>query len=203
MDADGPGQVSDPTKTAGADQIGVALEAGTYSTTQGSEGTVEAVVNAYGVYAAQISGGSDDDEDTALSITENNTADGDGTTIVDSDLPSDSMVGGLVYALTGNNVGQTRLIATFTSATCLIVTVPFNTTIASGDKFLVFGFAPYVTTNLALTTGFTQVPQWQTGCIGSGIDLMVVDVIIDDWDASAPTAKVYFTLRDHVENPLS
>ena len=200
MDADGPGQVMDPTKTAGADQIGVTLEAGTYSTTQGAEDTVECVVNPYAVYSAQVSGGTGDDEDQALTITENDTADGGGTKIADAGLASDCMIGGLVYALTGNNVGQTRLISSYDSATCLVVTVPFNTTIASGDEFLVFGFAPYVATNLALTTGFTQVPQHQAP--GAGIDLTVVDIIVDDLDPAVPTARVYFTLRDHVENPI-
>jgi len=206
-DDNGPGFTKAPgSKTAAVDFIGVTLEAGTYSTTQGTDPSAEVLVdttyNPFGIYAANITGGTDDTNDTALSITENDTAETAGTTIIDGDLPADSMLGGLVYGLTGANAGQSRVFTTNTaSGNSVVVTVPFDSDIVSGAQFLVFADAPFITSQITLSTNFTQVSQWHAQ--PSGAEFAVLDIVIDDTSKSSPTARMFFVSRDSYFNPIA
>ena len=209
----GNAEITDPSVSAAADAYGVALESATYSTTQGtgtSSANVEAYVvyNPFAVFRAAVSGASGDNEDVAMSITENDVSSANGGIdtqgITDADLPSDSMVGGWIYALNGANRSQTRLITTFVSAGTAFAAVPFDRTIASGDDFLIFAASP-VNLQVALTTNFTQVPQWWESSISTpaGIAAVTVAILVDDTDPAAPTASLEFVFRDHIYNPLS
>jgi len=197
------GVIVNPSKVLCTDVWGLTEEAGTMSTTKGSAGVeVEVVYNPFAIYDAVVTGGTGDDEDTALTINEQDTADTNGLIIDDADLSSDSMVGGLLYALTGNNATQSRIITSFTSGDSCGTLSPFDNTIASGDQFLVFGFSRAII-GLSLSTSFTQVPQWQP-CSAVGVDFaeaVTIDVIVDDYDVAAPTARCRFVVRDHILNP--
>lgn len=209
LDDAGPGEITDPTTTAFADAIGVTQEAGTYSTTQGTgastaEVLVYTVYNPFAIFRSAISGASTGNDDVALSLTENDVSSANGGTgtqgVTDTDLPSDSMLGGLVYALSGGNKSQSRIITTFVSAGTLFVTVPFDNTIASGDKFVAFG-ASREAQVLEISTSFTQVPQWYPTATGGAA--AILRVIVDDTDPAAPLAWLEFMFRDHNYNPLS
>jgi hypothetical protein len=191
-----------PSKTALQDVWGLAEEAGTKSTTKGSAGVeAEIVYSPLAIYDAVISGGTGDDENTALTINEQDTADSNALILDDAGLASDSMVGGLIYGLTGANVGQRRIITSYTSAdSCGWAGNPFDVTIASGDDFLIFG-ASRALTGIALTTNFTQVPQHFPNSAADRAEAAVIDVLIDDYDQAAPTARVLFVVRDHILNP--
>lgn len=195
------GTILDPTTSAAADGFGFTLDAGTYSTTQGAtEGDAMVAYNPFCIIGGSISGGTADSQDVALSITSNATANTAGTTIADTALPGDSFPGGLVYGLTGNNKGLSRIATTVVSASSLVVTVPFPQTIAAADTFLVFAAAPG-RTNLTITTNFDQCSQFYN--VTSGLNCAVVDILIDDYIATAPSARCLFILRDHIFNPLS
>lgn len=207
LDGSGPGQSTDPTVTAAADAHGVCLEAGTYSTTQGTGASsanieVDTVIATPGtLFRSPISGGSGDNENVALSITENDLANAGGIKIEDADLPSDSMVAGWVYGLTAANRSQTRVLISMTSAASINVTVPFDNTIASGNQFLVFGACPWVGTKINLTTNFSQVSQWFPSA--TGVNAAIVDILVDDADPAAPTATMIFAFRDSYLNSES
>ena len=202
QDGSGPGEVIHATATAAADAYGVAAEGATYSATQGAaEAVVDVIVNPLGVFGGQVTGGTTNANDVALSIVTNDAVDTTGKVIGDTtNFPADTMTGAVIYGLTGANVGQSRIATASVASDSMQTTVPFLNDIAADDTFLVFASSK-VAQNVTISTTFDQVSQFYES--GSGIPAAVVDIIVDDWDVSAPQAKVLFVLRDHVFNPLS
>ena len=100
------GEVIPTTTTAAVDALGLTLNAGTYTATQGeTEGTVMVVVNPFAVYRAKISGAAT--EDTALSaatyhVLTNTSASAAGTTVTATHAGTNFKCG-LIYMLTGAN----------------------------------------------------------------------------------------------------
>lgn len=136
------GHAINASTTAYLDSWGISLDSATHTTTQADIETLEGVVTVDArpdtVIRARISGSSTTGADmTTLSNTSADTA---GLTITDADVGTASMVSGLIWGLSGANVGQSRVITTFNSAQDFVVTVPFPETIASGDTFL---WAPF------------------------------------------------------------
>lgn len=129
------------TTTAVTNTVGLALEPGTYSTTQSSSGTavsVMCIVNPHAVYAYRMAGSST--SGAALSAQTTTSASSGGTAVTTgADWTTTSYDEGVTWCISGANVGQYRKV-TSVSATAGTVTVPFDNGIAIGD---VFGRAPY------------------------------------------------------------
>lgn len=150
------------------DFVGVTLDTGTYSTTQGeTEGVVSVIINPDAVYRALMY---QDGNENQLSVTTNSAAETAGTVVTittgDPAPNGPSHDEGTVVCVSGANVGQTRKI-TSVGATSLTVTVPFLNDIGSGDQFIHVPWTPGDVTNnnVRLTgTGGAQVE----GPVGTG-----------------------------------
>lgn len=197
------GEAIPSTTTSATDALGVALNTGTYSTTQGAtEGVITCVIDPYGVIRAKVSGAAT--EDTALSaatyhVLTNTSASSGGTTVTATHAGTD-FTGGIVYMLTGANAGLSRVLTTVTSTTSIVVTVPFPYAIAVGDKALIIPYSR-CTHKVQQTTALTQADgsiAW-----GTGIDCAVTNVLIPTpISTTAPEVYIDFVLHDHFYNPI-
>ena len=186
--------------TDGLDAVGLSLDSGTYSTTQGdAEGLVSIDIRPDTVISMTISGGAT--EGTAMQAIENTSAETAGTTVTDGDVSGNDMDGGLIWCTAGANVGQSRTITTFNASTSVVVTVPFKNDIASGDSFLITPFNKHGdgagsgsdgTGWIQLTTNLFQANAAIAS--GTGVEVVVVDVATN----GASNSQVYFKLRDHI-----
>lgn len=189
------------TTTSFANAYGLALDEGVYSATQGdAEGLVTVDVRPDLVIGALMTAGAT--EGTALTILQTTSASAGGTTITDADTGSADMDGGIVWGLSGNNVGLSRGITAHTGSTSIVVTVPFPRAIATTDEYL---FAPW---NIAGTgaagadgpaavqtsTLFTQADASIAAATGG--EASVVELILKGRSDSF----VLFKLRDHVHD---
>lgn len=187
------------TTTSFADAFGLALDEGVYSTTQGdAEGIVTVSARPDLIIKALASGGAT--EGTALTTHTNTSASSGGTTVTAATLSSNDMDGGTVWCISGNNVGHSRSITTFTASTSLAVTVPFPRAIAVNDQFLVVPWNQHGTgaagadgiRNVQTSTLFTQADA--SIASGTGGEVCVVDLDLK----GASDSYVYFVLRLHV-----
>ena len=200
------GTITPATTTAAADAFGLCMEAGTYTTTQGTGADtanveVYTVYNPFAIFHAPIHGGTNANNITsALDITSQASGVANATNISDANLPSDSMAGGWAYGLTGANKSQTRVITSFQSATSANVEIPFDVNFAVSNFFLVFGGGPGVA-KLEFGSNITTALQYYPTATGANV--RILEVIVDDHDPSAPTAKYAFVLSDHAFNPES
>ena len=197
-----PGAVSGvlpSTTTSFADSPGLALDTGTYSTTQSAtvEGTVTIDIRPDAIISAKMSGGAT--ENTVLTTLSNTSADTTGLIVTDADVGTNTSLYGTVWCIGGGNVGQSRTITAFNSAVDIRVVVPFTNTIAVGDTFL---WAPYnvlgasVTYvdngNLQTSTLFTQADASIAGGTGGAVSI---------WDLElngVGDSNVLFLLGDHI-----
>ena len=128
--------------TAVTDCVGVSLDTGVYSTTQGdAEGLITVILNPDAVWrlhmAANATAG------TQLTLTTNDVAETAGTVIDktgatgagDPDPNSPTMLEGTAFCVSGSNKGQSRKITTV-NATTATVLVPFLNDIDSGSEFI-------------------------------------------------------------------
>lgn len=189
------------TTTSFANAHGLAIDEGVYSTTQGdAEGLVTVDVRPDLVIRARMSGGAT--EGTSLVTLVNTAASAGGTVITDADVGSADLDGGTIWCTKGNNVGYSRLVTAFSSATSATVTVPFPRAIAVGDEFIVVPHNMHGTGAagadgsgfLQTTTLFTEADS--TIACGTGGEVSVVEVDLK----GATNSYVYFALRDHVHN---
>jgi len=205
----GAGSVTDPASvTSCPDFAGVTLEAATYSTTQSdSEGTVHIIDSPTALFLCRVVPSAT--KDTAFADTDgylltNTSADSGGTTVTDSDISTTgaAMVDGELFCLTGNNVGQSRIITAHTvSTTVMVVTVPFDNTIAVGDSFLATPYGPGVIA-VKLTTDFTQADATDAG--GTGAEFVVKQMILETKHKgatkAAPLLYAVIASTDHYLN---
>jgi hypothetical protein len=206
--AGGAGTVGDPTTTACVDCFGVTTEAGAYSTVQGSEGTVEVIYDPHAVFLCRIvpsaTAGTAYAADDGYYLSADSASSG-GTTVADTDAggTTNDMVDGYLFAVTGANLGQKRVITAHTAATSVVVTVPFDNGIGSGDDFVASQYAPGVK-KVQLTSDFTQANGTIAG--GTGAEFVVVDVFVDTIEQGSPTAPIlqaFIQSYAHVFNKLS
>ena len=126
------------TTTNFTEGLGLGLDTAVYTTTQSStmvEGVIGVDVRSDLVMRALLSGAATDG--TALAILTNTSASAGGTTITAANVQAtQDQKGGFTWCISGNNVGQSRVITTHTSATSIAVTVPFPNAIAVNDTFL-------------------------------------------------------------------
>jgi len=203
VDTNQYGEVMPCTTTSATDGVGVAMNTGTYSTTQGAtEGVVAVVINPLGVHRAKVAGSST--ADTALSaatyhVLTNTSASAGGVTVTATTAGTD-FTGGYMIMLTGANAGLRRVITTVTSTTAITVTVPFPYAIAVGDKALIL---PYSRQGhkVQATSAFTQADG--SIAYGTGLDAAVINVDVPNpVNTTTPEVFVEFVLQDHFYNPI-
>ena len=208
------GEILDPaTVNDYSEGLGVALEAGTYTTTQGT-GTASADVLVRCTYApnqlikARCSGGVT--VNTALdgalngNVLTNTSASAGGTVVSDTDVGTSEFVGGYLYGLTGQNAGQRRVITSHSDNTSTTVTVPFDYAIAVNDTLLrTFGILDQ---GHELTTDYTQFNMVP----GAAVDLpdtghsVIWEVEIDtNNQGTATTPLVFATFVEGVRVPYA
>lgn len=188
-------------RTTVGSQVGVTVDTGTYSTTQGdAEGTVQVITNPYGVYRMLMVG---DEASAQLGITTNSAASAAGTVVTitsgDAAPNSPSMDEGTVVCVSGANVGQTRKI-TSVAATTATVTVPFINDLAANDVFILVPWTPNDTAgdNVNLSLNFSNAQQ--DVAVGTGADFRPLAL---EFDVSSVTnarqrSYVYAALVSHV-----
>lgn len=193
-----PAGITPASTTVFADSLGLAIDTGTYSATQGdAEGLVTVDLRPDTIVKALMSGGAT--AGTALTLLINTLAETVGLTVTDADVGTADMVSGTVWCITGANVGQSRTITTLTASTSLAVTDPFLNDIALNDEFL---FCPWAmfgdgaangdgVGNLQGTTGVAQADA--TIASGTGGAIVVFDLELYGRSDSA----VLFILQDH------
>jgi hypothetical protein len=184
------------TTTSAAGSYGLALDTGTYSTTQGDdEGTVTCNIQPHEVIRARISGGAAEGTDmTTLVNTSQSTG---GTVVSDADVGSADMDSGTVWRkVKGGQSDESRIITTHTGSASFTVTVPFLQSIEVGDEFL---WSPYSigndgSGNVQTSTAFTEA----NGAIASGTGQVanVIEVLTYEENNSS----VDFLTGDHALN---
>ena len=186
----GNAEITDAAVNDQTEAIGISLEAGTYSTTQGTgENSAEVMVKCtfspHQLVRGKVSGGTGNDTDFAGSannvIMTEPTGESAGLTLADTDVGTSEFVGGYLVGLSGNNAGAVRIIDAHTDNTSTAVVVPFDNDIAQNDTYL-RTFAVNNGPGLEITTTFDQY----VGVLGAGVDLpdtgdlQVWDVLIDE-----------------------
>ena len=197
--------------------IGVAMEAGTYTTTQGT-GTSSADVLVRCTYSpfqlirgrcsAGVTASTAFTEALDGNLLTNTAASAGGTVISDTDVGTSDFIGGYAYALSGQNKGQRRVITSHSDNVSETVTVPFDYALAVNDTLLrTFGFGNQ---GLELTTNYVQfnmVPGAAVNLPDTG-HAIVWDVEIDIYGldggtATAPVVHTVWAFSDHVFNSLA
>lgn len=193
--AAGGAGVATSTTTSAANMVGVTTDAATYTTTQVVGTDVQAlitvIVNPLAVWRCKMSGGAT--ENTALTVHTIDTANSAGTS-VEGDQTMTNFDEGVIWGLTGTNVGRYRKITSVSGAHAT-VTVPFDP-ISVGDTFL---FAPYMVADVAgnnvqLTTNLTQADA--SIAVGTGAAFRVVD-----WELNGRSNSfIHIFADDHILN---
>lgn len=200
--ASGGAGLAHSTSAAITDGVGVTLDTGTYSTTQGdAEGLVTVVINPDAVWKLRMSGSIVDG--AALGLTTNSVAETAGTvvTITTGDpVPnSPDMAQGTVACISGANVGQTRKHTT-SAATTATVLVPFLNDIASGDTFLLVPYSPMDATcdNIELTGNLAAAHS--VPAVGAGAAMEIHELEFDFYGTPRTNSFVYASFNDHLLN---
>jgi hypothetical protein len=212
-DATTAGEVENPTTTAAADFMGIAMEAVPYSTTQasfdgfpgyrqsGEEGTVGINYDSFQRLKLRVAGGATSGTGLATAapanILTNTSADATGLIVTAAEVGTVDMDGGLICGRTGNNAGVVRRSTTHTNSTDNRVIVPFPRTIAVGDTFIRVPFSKSTVT-VQLTTDFREA----NGIIayGTGAAFAVIDV---KFDIANDEVVIWMVSRDAFCNPES
>lgn len=198
--ADNAGIVVGLRTTVGS-QVGVTVDTGTYSTTQGdTEGVVTVITNPYGVYRALMVG---TEASAQLTLTTNSVADAGGTVVTittgDPAPNSPTMDEGTIVCVSGANVGQTRKI-TSVAATTATVLVPFTNDLVSGDEFIAVPWAVNDTAgdNVNLSLNFSNAQQ--NVAVGTGADLrpMALEFDVSSVANARQKSYVYALLVSHI-----
>lgn len=197
------GEVIPVTTTANTDTVGLALNTGTYSTTQGAtEGVVTVVCNPLAVIRAWVAGSATTDAALSSStyhVLTNTSASSGGTTVTATHAGTDFSLG-TCYMLTGANKGLSRILTTITSTTSVTVTVPFPYAIAVGDKALILPYSK-ACNKVQPTTALTQADA--SIATGTGVDAAVVELEIPTpVNTTYPEVWVNFVVHDHFYNPV-
>ena len=218
----GNGEITDAAVNDYTEAVGVTLEAGTYSTTQGTgtdsaEVMVKTTYSPFQLIRGKVSGGTAADTDfdgtTHNVIMTEPTGESAGLTLADTDVGTSEFVGGYLVGLSGNNIGAVRVIDAHTDNTSTAVVVPFDSDVALNDTYL-RTFAPGLQ-GVELTTNFEQ---WN-GVPGAGGDLpdtghsIIWEVYVDESNAShgslnvinpsQPVVEFKSAFSDHAFNSIA
>lgn len=202
------GEVIPVTTTSATDFVGIALDATTYVTAQGThdgfpgyqqsgeEGTVGITFDPLQVVKLRASGSAT--TGTALGAAVVVTTTGASTTglvITSTGIGTADRSGGLICGRTGANAGIVRKQTTFNSGADTNVVVPFPYDIATGDTFLVCPWSKNV-----LAVQFTATDFLEADALiatGTGAEMAVVGV---EFDIIEDEIAVYAVPRDHLLN---
>lgn len=188
------GQISTSTTTSFADSLGLILDNGlnagspfTYSTTQGDpEAVFSVIINPDMILRALMVTGA---TGTALTADTIVTASSNGLTAVGgTSVASPDMDEGILWYLSGSNVGKSRKITSTSSVTATVI-VPFAAN-AVGDTYC------YAGTNIGLTglTTTTDLTKIRADIANTGGSATVVDFEL----AGVSDSYVHFVLSDNV-----
>jgi len=188
------------TTTSFANAYGLTQDQATYSSTQGAtEGVVTVSVRSDQIIKARMCGGA---TDGTVMATYTNTSASAGGTVLTAAIGTYDIDGGMMWCISGNNVGLSRSITAYSSNASATVTVPFPRAIAVGDVFMIIPW------NIAGTgadgadgCGFVQATTLFTEAnaqiaSGTGGEVSVVDLELN----GASDSFVLFKLRDHVHD---
>lgn len=199
--AAGGAGVGQASTTSWANAVGLTLDAGTYSTTQGdAEGAARVIISPMAVYKWRIAGSAT--ASAQAQIVTNSSASTTGATITitsgDQDPSSPTMDEGTAYCISGANAGQSRKITSVTSTTA-VVTVPFTNDLAVGDVFMLVPWTPFdvAGNNLQFTSDLLEANQ--TIAVGTGAAVRIVALSINP-HAARTDSYVLGTADDHVLN---
>lgn len=212
------GEVDDSgSATAALNNLGCALDTGTYTTTQAAdmtEGLVRVTQDPFSVWEFRVSGNGTTGTalvaatTTPANILQNDTASTSGLTLTETAVGVIQRTGALLKGRTGANAGVTRKVSAHTDNVSIAVTVPFPNDIAVNDTFICVGYGKQLI-NLTLTatdgTPAATLPQYSeadgtTGTDIAGIPVEIVDVLIDELN---DTAVVQAVMRTHWFNSLA
>ena len=184
-----------------SDMVGVSLDTGTYTVTQGTgtnsaEALVTFSIRPDVIIRSRRSG--DQTTGTALAAQVNTSVSSGGVTVTTGAEWSSSptYLDGTVWGLTGNNVGQFRKITTVTS-TVGTVLVPFDYSIAANDTFLCIPINPNSSVVVQLTSDFLEVDM--SDDIATDAELACIGLDLN----GTTDSYAYFVPRDHYLNPLA
>lgn len=190
--------------TAAADAVGVSLDLGTYSTTQGdTEGTVNVVINPDAVYKTRLCSGAT--AGAQLTVTTNSAAETAGTVVTittgDPAPNSPTMDEGTIVCISGANVGQTRKV-TSVGATAATVTVPFLNDIAAGDIFIIVPLTPQdvAADNANLTSNLAEARIDIAVATGAAVNVLDLEFDCASVERARLYSYAYLHLDDHVLN---
>ena len=189
--------------------VGLTVDTATYSTTQlgnasggggglgqaGAAGGGAATAAAYiGVIinpdimiTARINQGAT----SGTALTEyTNTSASSGGTVHTAAVGTNTMVDGMVWCATGNNVGQSRIVTSWSSNTSLTVTVPFDYAIAVNDTFYECPLSPMSggttgVSKMTFTTDLTEV-RGDTASTSGATPCCVIELFL--WDKATSGA---------------
>lgn len=186
--------------TNATEYIGLVIDGGTYSTTQGAdEGIVTVDFRPDCIVKARASGSAT--AGTALTACTNTSASAGGTTVTATGVQANDMKGGTAWCISGANVGLSRVVTTHTGSTSFVVVVPFPRAIAVGDVFLMVPWAQHGDfaassdgSSVQLGTVFTEADA--TVASGTGCQTCVVELEMQ----GASNSSVFFIFTDHVAN---
>ena len=130
----GPGVIVARTAGTGvANYVGLTLNAQTASTTQGSAETLNrVVVNGDAIIRSRMAG--NNSSGSIVLVATVTTADTSGLTVVDSALTMSRVLDGVLFGISGANVGQIRIVTSDSTSTAT-VTQPFDNGVVVGDTF--------------------------------------------------------------------
>ena len=185
------------------DYIGLTIDTGTYSETQGdTEGVITVVISPDVVLKARMCNSAT--SGTQLVTTTNSVAETAGTTVTittgDPAPNSPDLAQGTIACISGANKGQSRKFIT-SAATTAAATSPFTNDIASGDVFLIvpwFVMSNGGSDNVQVTTDLTEARQ--DIAAGTGIPSEIWETKFDFSDVSSARREsyLYFSPNDIV-----
>ena len=186
------------TTSNAVDMVGVTLDAGTYSVVQGvgansAETLVTFSVRPDVIIRARMSGSTS--SGTSLAVQTETTGETAGLVIITgASWTSPTFLDGVVWGLSGNNVGQSRKITTVDGTGC-IVDVPFDNDILSGDTYLRTPIAPNESIVVEFTTDITEVAASEA--ISANAEFAVLDLDLN----GVADSYAYLIPLDHMLNP--
>ncbi len=187
------------TTTSAADMVGVTLDTATYTTTQGTgtssaERLVTVVINPDAIIRMRLAGSAT--AGAALSAQTVTTASSGGTAVTTAaEWSSPTYLNGVVWGLTGTNVGQSRKITTV-SSTAGTVLVPFDYGTVVGDTFLRAPIYPMDSIVVQLVTALTEVDA--SAAISGTASFVCIDLELN----GTADSYAHFVPGDHILNPI-
>lgn len=189
--------------TSAANAVGLANEAATYSTTQGSVlSEVAVIVNPFGIFEARLSGGAA--AGTQLGIWTNSAADAAGLTVTittgDAVPNAPTMDEGFIACVAGSNVGAMRKITSVTATTAVVID-PWNNDLVSGDVFIygpIFPGDAVSSATAQLTTGAAEIDASAANATDAALRTVELQLDVSSVANARQRAVAMVLFDDHI-----